>query len=97
MTTAFDRLPQSIRNQMCAAMEIIASPFDHIRVDCFVDAGVIWFNELASYHRSGLAKMEPELERARGARWVLPDLRSPDPREAEWRGLLGPLPRGSIQ
>ena len=96
-TTPFDEIPASLRDQMCAAAEVIAEPFDHIRVDCFVENGVIWFNELSAYARGGLGQMRPEMERARGDRWELPALSASDPRETEWRALLGPLPRGSLQ
>ena len=96
-TTSFEEIPVSLRDQMGAAMEVLAAPFDHIRVDCFVDHGVVWFNELSTYARGGLGQMRPEMERARGERWKLPALSASDPRETEWRALLGPLPRGSLQ
>ena len=96
-TTPFDDIPAPLRDQMCAAMEALAAPFDHVRVDCFVDDGVVWFNELSTYPRGGLGQMRPEMERARGDRWELPALSASDPRETEWRALLGPLPRGSLQ
>jgi hypothetical protein len=95
--TTFDAIPAAVKDAICSAADLLAEPFDHVRVDFFVEDGQLWFNELSTYSRSGLFRLTREMERARGDRWALPDLHAPDPRAEEWRALLGPLPRGSLQ
>lgn len=95
--TAFDEIPIDVRERMRAASEIVAMPFDHVRVDFFIEGGQAWFNELSTYAKGGLGSSTKEQERARGKRWILPNLYAPDPDEEAWRALLGPLPHGSLQ
>lgn len=72
-------------------------PFDHVRVDFYLDQGKLWFGELAVYPGAGLVTYGIEIDRERGAHWQLPDLKAPDPREAEWRALLDGEPKGTLQ
>jgi hypothetical protein len=72
-------------------------PFDHVRVDFYLDQGNLWFGELAVYPGAGLVTFPIEIDRERGALWQLPDLTVPDPRESEWRALLEETAKGTLQ
>ena len=95
--TKFELIPITLRDNIRAIAELLASPFDHVRVDFFVENEVIWFNELSTYARGGIGRINNEIESSRGNRWILPDPRALDPREEEWTSLLGSLPRGIYQ
>lgn len=94
--TAFDAIPIEVRDCMRETVDLLGAPFDHIRADFFVENGKLWFNELSTYAKGGLGMSTGSQDRLRGERWALPNLNAPDPREEEWRSLLGPLPRGSL-
>ena len=74
-----------------------AAPFDHVRVDFYIEAGSLWFGELTVYPGAGLLTFNIGVDRERGALWELPDLSAPDPREAEWRALIAGTPKGTLQ
>jgi hypothetical protein len=95
--TKFELIPIEIRDRMRAAAEMLVAQFDHARVDLFIENDQLWFNEISTYMRSGLGRITPADDRRRGELWVLPDLSAPDPNVDEWRALLGPLPKGSLQ
>lgn len=95
--TQFEQIPIHVRDRMRAAAEMLVAPFDHARVDLFIENDQPWFNELSTYTRSGLGRITEADERRRGELWVLPDLNALDPNAEEWRDLLGPLPQGSLQ
>ena len=73
------------------------APFDHVRVDFYLDEGTLWFGELAVYPGAGLVTYGIDIDSERGSHWKLPDLTTPDPREAEWRALLEGTPKGTLQ
>jgi len=66
-------------------------------VDVLDDGGALWFSELTPYESAGLYPVSDENDYFFGARWQLPDLNAPDPREAEWRALLEGTPKGTLQ
>jgi hypothetical protein len=94
------RIEASSRELRTAILEFgsrAIEPFDHVRVDFYLDEGKLWFGELAVYPGAGLVTYGIEIDRERGALWYLPDLSAPDPREAEWRALLEGVPKGTLQ
>lgn len=83
-----------LRARIIRAAEIIAAPFDFVRVDFYVHGGEVWLGELTTYSGAGLVAVDREIDLDRGAHWRLPDLRAHDPREGEWNDLLAaPLGR----
>jgi hypothetical protein len=89
--------PQQLRERMLRIASSIAAPFDWIRVDFYVDGETLWFGELTLYGAGGLYVIDKENNERFGALWNLPDLTTPDPREAEWRALLAGTPKGTLQ
>lgn len=97
-STATVVLPtDELRQKMLTISAAAASPFDLIRVDFYVEGGDIWFGELTLYGAGGLYEIDDANNERLGALWTLPDLTSPDPREAEWRALLQGTPKGTLQ
>lgn len=96
-TTPIDRWSTEIKAKVVAIAEALGSLCEHIRVDLYVEDGQIWFSELTTYSTSGLAPIDEEENVEIGGWWQLPDLSTPDPREAEWRALLEGTPRGTLQ
>ena len=86
-----------IRERVLTLSRAIGVPFDKIRADYLLAGGRLWFGELTAYESAGLYPISDENDRSFGARWALPDLTAPDPREAEWRALLTGTPRGTLQ
>lgn len=95
--TVFEEVPVEVLEDMRSAAELLVAQFDHARVDFFIDNDQLWFNEISTYMRSGLGSITDADERRRGDLWELPDLMAHDPKVEEWRALLGPLPKGTLQ
>jgi hypothetical protein len=95
--TRIDSATEQVRNSLLEIGERALAPFDHVRVDFYLEARSLWFGELAVYPGAGLVTYGIEIDRERGALWQLPDLNAPDPREAEWRALLQGTPKGTLQ
>jgi hypothetical protein len=94
----FDRLSKARKEMLVHLMEQIAAPFDHMRVDIFVDDDCFWFNELSPFALSGLAHYpDYRFDLERGSHWRLPQLGSLDQSAAEWKQLLEGEPLGTIQ
>jgi hypothetical protein len=89
--------PQQLRQRMLNIASAAAAPFDWIRVDFYVEGGEVWFGELTLYGAGGLYVIDESNNARFGALWNLPDLLTPDPREAEWRALLQGTPKGTLQ
>jgi len=94
---SFPTIPDVIRHRALEAARAISAPFDEIRTDFHFADGELWCSEISAYTSSGLARTLPKYDALFGSRWQLPDLNAPDPREAEWRALLGGTPRGTLQ
>lgn len=90
-------LDVSARERLLAVSRAIGAPFDKIRVDFLWEDGTLWFNELTPYQTAGLYPVSDANDRWHGEIWKLPDLSTPDPREAEWRALLEGTPKGTLQ
>jgi TupA-like ATPgrasp len=88
---------KELREQMIHIASAVASPFDWMRVDFYVEDETLWFGELTLYGAGGLYEVSAENNDRFGALWRLPDLSVPDPREGEWRALLEGTPRGTLQ
>lgn len=87
----------SARKLLLDASLAIGASFDMMRVDFLWEHGTLWFNELTTYHSSGLFPVSDINDRRYGEPWTLPDLSASDPREAEWRALLEGMPKGTLQ
>ena len=95
--TPIDRWTPEIKAKIVAIAEALGSLCEHLRVDLYVEDSAIWFSELTAYSTSGLAPISSEENVEIGGWWQLPDLSTPDPREAEWRALLEGVPKGTLQ
>lgn len=95
--TQIDAMAPAERDLVRSAVEAIGGSAEYLRVDGYFWAGRYWFGELTAYASSGLGPIGPELDKVAGELWHLPDLSTPDPREAEWRSYLDGTPRGSLQ
>lgn len=94
----FDQISTEKKELLVHLMELIAAPFDHMRVDIFVDGDEFWFNELSPFAFSGLAHYPNyRFDLERGSYWTLPQLGDSGQSEAEWRQLTGSEPLGTIQ
>jgi hypothetical protein len=94
----FDELQPHQKESLVTMMERLAEPFDHMRVDVFIDGGRFWFNELSPFAFGGLAKYRDQAtDRARGEFWTLPDLSRPDADAPRWEALLRRPVRGTRQ
>jgi hypothetical protein len=97
-STAIAGLPnETLRTRMLKISACASAPFDWIRVDFYVAEGEVWFGELTLYGAGGLYVIDDQNNDRYGARWKLPDLNAPDPREDEWRALLEGVPKGTLQ
>ena len=97
VATPLDSVPQEVKLRVIKETAAIGAPFDAMRVDGYLVDETLWFGELTTYSNSGLGFVPPDINRAVGALWQLPDLSAPDPREAEWRALLQGVPKGTLQ
>ena len=84
--------------RMLRAAEILAAPFDFIRVDLYATETDVYFGELTPYPFSGLEKFDPPAEFELGALLSLPDADSPGLQTqpslaARAKDLLGQLTR----
>jgi hypothetical protein len=95
--TELDDAGTEVRAALLAIGRRAIQPFDHLRVDFYLDKRQLWFGELAVYPGAGLVGYGVDIDRERGSHWTLPDLTQPDPREAEWRALLAGTPKGTLQ
>jgi hypothetical protein len=95
--SAVDELSPETRAAIIALAKEASAPFDSIRIDGLFFNGRFHFLEFTSYPTSGLGKIGHQANVQGGAAWQLPDLSTPDPREAEWRALLEGTPRGTLQ
>ncbi|MGY1885326.1 ATP-grasp fold amidoligase family protein [Blastococcus sp. SYSU DS0753] len=58
---------------MLRAAEVLAHPFDFMRVDLYDAGGIVWFGELTPYPGGGVTRFEPvEFDAWLGARWSVP-------------------------
>ena len=96
-TTLIEASSDQLRASLLDIGRDALAPFDHVRVDFYIEQGALWFGELAVYPGAGLVVYGINIDRERGALWQLPDLTTPDPREAEWRALLDGVPKGTLQ
>jgi len=92
-----EQLDPAIRNIALEFTRAVAAPFDQLRVDGYAVNGEYWFGELTAYPAAGLGAISSETDAWLSTSWKLPDLKAPDPREAEWRALLEGTPRGTLQ
>ena len=92
-----DELSPEARASIIAFAKEASAPFDAIRIDGLFFNGCFHFLEFTSYPTSGLGKIGHEANVQGGAAWQLPDLSTPDPREAEWSALLEGEPKGTLQ
>ena len=95
--TLLEAASEHVRTTLLEIGRGAIAPFDHVRVDFYLEAGSLWFGELTVYPGAGLLTFNIGVDRERGALWELPDLSTPDPREAEWRALLAGTPKGTLQ
>ncbi len=84
--------------RMLRAAEILATPFEFIRVDLYATETDVYFGELTPYPGSGLERLDPPAEVELGALWRLPDgdvpgLRVPSSLGARAKDLVGQLTR----
>ena len=94
----FDTLIPEAKERLVKMMEIIGEPFDHMRVDVFVEGSQFIFNELSPFAFGGLAHYpNPDFDTERGSFWSLPDLTADDPTASAWEALLKESPRGTRQ
>ena len=93
----YPELVDDVRRLLLHAARAISVPFDEIRTDFFLWEGRLWCSELAAYTTSGLSRTAGDIDARLGANWQLPNLVTPDPREAEWRALLEVVPKGTLQ
>ena len=93
----YPELVDDVRRLLLHAARAISVPFDEIRTDFFLWEGRLWCSELAAYTTSGLSRTAGDIDARLGANWQLPNLVTPDPREAEWRALLEGIPKGTLQ
>ena len=92
-----EELDPDVRRTALDLTRVVASPFDHLRVDGYGVNGEYWFGELTAYPAAGLGAISRETDTWLGDIWHLPDLNAPAPREAEWRALLHGTPKGTLQ
>ncbi|MGY2082544.1 ATP-grasp fold amidoligase family protein [Blastococcus sp. SYSU DS0539] len=58
---------------MLHAAEVLARPFDFMRVDLYSTGDVVWFGELTPYPSGGVMRYEPrEFDAWLGSQWTLP-------------------------
>ncbi len=95
--TLLESSSEQVREDLLDIGSKALAPFDHVRVDFYLEAGSLWFGELAVYPGAGLVTCGIEIDRERGDHWQLPELSAPDPREEEWRTLLQVAPKGTLQ
>ena len=88
--------PEALRQRMLRIAAAAAAPFDWMRVDFYVEGGDVWFGELTLYGAGGLYVIDDANNERFGARWKLPDLTAPDPRQHEWRERLQGVPKGTL-
>jgi hypothetical protein len=93
----YQEISEEVRLLLLQAAGAISAPFDEIRTDFFFSGGRLWCSELAAYETSGLSRTTNDVDVWLGAKWQLPDLTAPDPREPEWRTLLEGTPEGTLQ
>ena len=93
----YPELVDDVRRLLLHAARAISVPFDEIRTDFVLWEGRLWCSELAAYTTSGLSRTAGDIDARLGANWQLPNLVTPDPREAEWRALLEGIPKGTLQ
>ena len=91
-----DELSDDERKELIAIASALCAGFDAIRADYYLWNGV-WIGELTAYSSSGLTNFGTERMIRRAEAWTLPNLASPDPREALWHELLVRQERGSLQ
>lgn len=90
-------LSAELRAEIIRAAELLAAPFDFMRVDFYLSDGFIWVGELTPYSGGGLVAVSRELDFERGSHWQLPDLAAHDPRGREWNELLEIPLKGTLQ
>lgn len=95
--TLIDEMTEQQRTSIRTFMSTIGSRTDYLRIDGYFEGGEYWFGELTAYTEAGLGLFSQHLDEATGDIWQLPDLTTPDPREAEWRALLQGIPKGTLQ
>ena len=95
--TLIDEMTEKQRSTIRSFMSAIGSRTDYLRIDGYFDRGQYWFGELTAYTVGGLESLPKHFDEAVGSLWQLPDLTTPDPREAEWRALLEGTPKGTLQ
>ena len=95
--TLIDEMTEQQRSDIRTLISAIGSGTDYLRIDGYFEGGQYWFGELTAYTEGGLGIFSKPLDEAAGDTWQLPDLTTPDPREAEWRVLLAGTPKGTLQ
>jgi TupA-like ATPgrasp len=94
----FDSVATAEKERLVRLMEVIGAPFDHMRVDIFIDGGQFWFNELSPFPFGGLVYYSNrDFDLLRGSFWKLPDLSASDPNTSDWEALLSETPLGIFQ
>jgi hypothetical protein len=93
----YPEIPNDLRQLLLEAAHAISAPFDEVRADFFLWDEKLCAGEITAYGASGLTRTAGNIDARLGAAWQLPDLKAPDPREAEWRALLAGTPKGTLQ
>ena len=93
----YPEIPNDLRQLLLEAAHAISAPFDEVRADFFLWDEKLCAGEITAYGASGLTRTAGNIDARLGAAWQLPDLKAPDPREAEWRTLLAGTPKGTLQ
>ena len=75
--------PPATLPEMTEFAEALGREFDFVRVDLYDVDGTVWFGEITPYPGGGLDPFDPDLDRALGARWVLPPRRAVRPGRRE--------------